>query len=69
MIPGVWTKWSHERPPRDVLVEGAWNDDDTKKDKPTRGYVCKRGCCFNADFGAGLIPPLWWRVPEPGAGL
>lgn len=65
MITGVWTKWKHELPPLDVTVEGLWRDEPFDKATPTKGKRCKRGCCFDADFGADLVPPTWWRVPDP----
>jgi hypothetical protein len=65
MIPGIWTKWNHELPPIDTVIEGAWTDSDIKAENPIKGKRCKRGCCFDADFGVDLIPPRWWRVPAP----
>lgn len=60
---GVWVKWTHQRPPLDTEVEGAWTSVPAAEDNITRGKRCRRGCCFDADIG-NLIAPVWWRIPE-----
>jgi hypothetical protein len=61
MIPGVWTKWSYELPPRDVEIEASYDDPPNEVQK---GMRCKSGCCWTPTLvGMSCIPPRWWRVP------
>lgn len=52
----AWTRWGHEKPPTGVWVLGLYSF----AEKPVRGMICMRGCCFNTENGDGLIPPMWW---------
>lgn len=64
----MWTKWRGNPPPHELKVIGSW-DDPPEKDGALHqaGTACKRGgCCFFADFGETLIPPVWWRADQPG---
>lgn len=58
----TWTRWRSIPPPPLSPIWGLY-DGDTEK--PMKGEACKRGCCFNADFCSGMVPPMWWAKREP----
>lgn len=64
----VWTKWNGNPPAPDLKVIGSWDDPPEKPGAlQATGRSCKRGgCCFWADFGESMTPPIWWRAESNG---